>query len=414
MQGSIRMSTRSRQEYLAVLRERYQRSASKKERSQLIDEVIQNTGLHRKSAIRALNSAPAGAVLDPDRPPVCRPLGRRKKYSGECQDALKKLYRASDYQCSDKLKYMIPTLLNQGKFGWENALELELLAISPASIDRYLKSFRSIERRRRNSGTRPGSKIFKRLIPIKALDVISSRCGYLEADTVAHCGGNMGGEFIWSLTITDTFSGWTKNRAVYGKHAKNVLPAIHSILGSLAFNVISMNVDNGSEFLNHRLYEYFVRLAEEKTIPFPMSRSRSYHKNDNAHVEQKNWTHVRQVFGYERLESKHFIALMNQIYLIQNLIQNFFIPQFKLKSKVRILAKIKKKHDAPKTPYERVLSDVKVSDQQKRALSEKYLSLNYFELQASKQAHIARFIQMQRELKSKNEAPPQDALLAAS
>lgn len=407
------MGTRSRQEYLAILRERYQQTASKKERSRLINEAVENTGLHRKSLIRALNGQPAGRVEEGDRPPVS-PLGRKRKYSEECLEALKKLYRASEYQCSDKLKYMIPVLLEQGNFAWEKALLLELITISPASIDRYLRSFRSTERRRRNSGTRPGSQIFKRLIPIKCLDVISSRCGYLEADTVAHCGGNMAGEFVWSLTITDTFSGWTENRAVYGKHAKNVLPAIHNILSGLAFNMISMNVDNGSEFLNHRLYEYFIWLAKEKTIPFPMSRSRSYHKNDNAHVEQKNWTHVRQIFGYERLESRDFIAVMNEVYLIQNLIQNFFIPQFKLKSKVRILAKIKKKHDAPKTPYERVLSDPKVSDQQKRALREKYLSLNYFELQTTKQALIAHFIQMQKELKSKKEALPQKALLTAS
>ena len=413
------MSTRSRQEYLAVLRERYQRLASKKERTRLVDEVIQSTGLHRKSVLRAMNhgkplsAAPGGSGLNPDRPPLA-PLGRKKKYTEDCLEALKKLYRASEYQCSDKLKYMIPVLLNQGKFAWENSLLQELLMISPASIDRYLKSFRSTERRRRNSGTRPGSRIFKRLIPIKSLDVISSRCGYLEADTVAHCGGNMGGDFVWSLTITDTFSGWTENRAVYGKCAKNVLPAIHSILSALAFHLISMNVDNGSEFLNHRLYEYFLHLGQQNTIPFPMSRSRSYHKNDNAHVEQKNWTHVRQLFGYERLESRQFVALMNEIYLIQNQIQNFFIPQFKLKSKVRIMAKIQKKHDAPQTPYERVLSDPKVSDQQKRALREKYLSLNYFELQASKQALIAHFIQLQRELKSKKEAPVPEAQLAAS
>ena len=407
------MGTRSRQDYLAVLRFRYQQTASKKERSRLINEAIENTGLHRKSLIRALNNGPALAPSEDDRPPAAK-LGRKKKYSLECLEALKKLYRASEYQCSDKLKYMIPVLLKQGKFPWEETLLLELAAISPASIDRYLRSFRSTERRRRNSGTRPGSQIFKRLIPIKCLDVVSSRCGYLEADTVAHCGGNMGGDFVWSLTITDTFSGWTENRAVYGKHAKNVLPAIHSIFSALAFDMISMNVDNGSEFINHRLYEYFLKLGEEKTIPFPMSRSRSYHKNDNAHVEQKNWTHVRQIFGYERLESRDFVPLMNEIYLIQTLIQNFFIPQFKLKSKVRIMAKIKKKHDAPRTPYERVLSDPKVSDQQKRALREKYQSLNYFELQTRKQALIAHFLQLQRELKSKKEASAPETQLAAS
>jgi hypothetical protein len=414
MQGSIRMGTGSRQEYLAVLRERYRETASRKERSQLIEEAIRNTGLHRKSVIRVLNHDRILTVSKETGKPEVPRLGRKKKYSAECLEALKKLYRASDYQCSDKLKHMIPILLDQGQFGWAENVLTELQLISPASIDRYLHAFRSTERRRRNTGTRPGSKIFKRLIPIKSLDVISSRCGYLEADTVAHCGGNMGGEFVWSLTITDTFSGWTSNRATYGKHAKNVLPAIHDILTNLAFNVISMNVDNGSEFLNHRLYEYFTQLGEAKTIPFPMSRSRSYHKNDNAHVEQKNWTHVRQVFGYERLESREFVALMNEIYLVQNLIQNFFIPQFKLKSKVRILAKIKKKHDAPKTPCERVLLDPKVSDSQKRAMIVLYQSLNYFKLKDTQQALIARFIQMQRDLKSKNQVPPQEALLTAS
>ena len=407
------MGTRSRQDYIAVLRERYRQAASKKERSRLINEAIENTGLHRKSLIRALNGQSAVRVNEGDRPPAS-PLGRKRKYSEECLEALKKLYRASEYQCSDKLKYMIPVLLEQGNFAWESAVQQELRSISPASIDRYLKPYRSTERRRRNSGTRPGSQIFKRLIPIKCLDVVSSRCGYLEADTVAHCGGNMAGEFVWSLTITDTFSGWTENRATWGKHAKNVLPAIHSILSSLAFSMISMNVDNGSEFLNHRLYEYFIWLAKQKTIPFPMSRSRSYHKNDNAHVEQKNWTHVRQIFGYERLETRDFVTIMNEVYLIQNLIQNFFLPQFKLKSKVRILSKIKKKHDAPRTPCDRVLSDPKVSDQQKRALREKYLSLNYFDLQARKQALIAHFLQLQREIKSKKEAHSQETQLTAS
>ena len=408
------MGTRSKQEYLAVLREGYQKATSKKERSQLIDEAIKNTGLHRKSAIRALNHGQILTSSNGSKGVELPKFGRKAEYSDECLEALKKLYRASEYLCSDKLKHMIPILLEQGQFAWDDSVRKKLLKISPASIDRHLKSFRSLERRRKNSGTRPGSQIFKRLIPIKNLDVISSRCGYLEADTVAHCGGNMGGDFVWSLTITDTFSGWTENRAVYGKHAKNVLPAIHDILSKLVFPVISMNVDNGSEFLNHRLYEYFIQLGEAKTIPFPMSRSRSYHKNDNAHVEQKNWTHVRQVFGYERLESREFIEVMNEIYLIQNLIQNFFIPQFKLMSKVRILAKIKKRHDSPKTPFERVLLDPKVSDQEKRALRVKYQSLNYFELQATKQAFIARFLQLQKELKSKNQALPQEALPTAS
>ena len=224
----------------------------------------------------------------------------------------------------------------------------------------------------------------------------------------------MAGEFIWSLTVTDEFSGWTENRAVFGKNAKNVLPAIESIHRALPFETISFNVDNGSEFLNGRIYEYFKAIGELKTIPFPMTRSRSYHKNDNAHVEQKNWTHVRQLFGYDRFESKDLLPLMNEIYDRQGLLLNFFVPQFKLKSKVRIQAKIRKTYDAPRTPYERVLADPRVTDSVKRTLREKYQTLNYFDLRAQREELLACFIRLDRELRSLNQAGPQGSLLTAS
>lgn len=400
------MSTLSRQEYFSVLRERYQAATSKFDRSVIIVEAITNTGLHRKSVIRVLNTIPREEGLPR--------LGRKKKYTFACTEILKKLYRASEYLCADKLKMMIPVLIEQRDLGLSDSLKAEILAISPASIDRYLRSYRNLERRKRNSGTRPGSMIFKRLIPIKCLTLVSPACGYLQADTVAHCGGSMAGEFIWSLTITDEFSGWTENRAVFGKSSKNVFPGIQSIHESLPFEIISFNVDNGSEFLNGRLYEYFKAFAELKTIPFPMTRSRSYHKNDNSHVEQKNWTHVRQIFGYDRFESKDLLVVMNEIYFLQNQIQNFFIPQFKLKSKVRILSRIKKKYDAPATPYSRVLSDSRVQDSVKKALTEKYLKLNYFDLRARKEELLARFIHIHKDLRSRNEAGPQGSLLTAS
>ena len=164
---------------MAVLREGYQKATSKKERSQLIDEAIKNTGLHRKSAIRALNHGQILTSSNGSKGVELPKFGRKAEYSDECLEALKKLYRASEYLCSDKLKHMIPILLEQGQFAWDDSVRKKLLKISPASIDRHLKSFRSLERRRKNSGTRPGSQIFKRLIPIKNLDVISSRCGYL-------------------------------------------------------------------------------------------------------------------------------------------------------------------------------------------------------------------------------------------
>ena len=323
------MSTRSRQEYFAVLRERYRSAESKTQRSEVIDEAVANTGLHRKSVIRALRQK-----RNPDGGPPR--LGRPRKYSKTCVEWLKRLYRASEYACSDKLKAMMPILFSQ----WKGPIDVEIIAevqaMSPASIDRYLRQYRGIERRRWNSRTRPGSRLFKTLIPLKSLGLSAPRPGYLQGDTVAHGGDSMAGEFIWSLTMTSEKAGWTENRAVFGKCAKNVLPAIQSVHTALPFDLVAINVDNGSEFLNARVYEYFLHVAREKVIPFPMSRSRPYRKNDNSHVEQKNWTSVRQLFGYDRLEHKELLPLMNEIYRIQNLISNYFVPQYKLKSKVRV------------------------------------------------------------------------------
>jgi hypothetical protein len=395
MQGSIPMSTASRREYLRVLSERYRKSVSKKERSQILDEGETNTHLHRKSLIRALQR-------DPEREPGLPPLGRPRRYSSLCTELLKQLYRASEYACSDKLRSMMPRLLEQWKKPLDVALIEEVMRMSPASIDRYLREYRGIERRRRNSSTRPGSRLFKQLVPLKSLGTTALRPGYLQCDTVAHGGETTAGEFIFSLTMTDEKCGWTENRSCFGKHAKSVLPQIQSAHDSLPFDLVAMNVDNGSEFLNHRVYEYFKWLAEKKVVPFPMTRSRAYRKNDNCHVEQKNWTHVRQLFGYDRLEHKELVPLMNEIYRVQNLLSNFFVPQYKLKSKVRIGAKIKKTYDAPKTPYERLLEDSHVSDEQKKKLRETYATLNYFDLQAQREELLARFEQLKKELNSKN------------
>lgn len=388
------MSTRTKQEYFQILRERYQDLLSKIERTRLIDEAVLNSGLHRKSIIRALSRARA-----PDGGPP--KLGRRKKYSARCIELLKRLYRASDYICSDKLKVMFPVLLSQQKGVIDVELIQELLQISPASIDRYLRQYRGIERRRWNSRTRPGSRLFKKQIPLKSLGTTALRPGYLQADTVAHGGETMAGVFIFSLTMTDEKCGWTLNRGSWGKCAKSVLPEIEYIHSELPFDLVAMNVDNGSEFLNARVIEYANFLAKRKVIPFPMTRSRSYRKNDNCHVEQKNWTHVRQIFGYDRLDDKELLPLMNEIYRVQNLIQNYFIPQFKLKSKVRVGAKVKKTYDTPKTPYQRLLEDEHVTDAQKKKLRETYATLNYFDLQAEKEELLARFEQLKRELKLK-------------
>jgi hypothetical protein len=402
------MSTLTRREYFRLLRERYQAAASKLERSRLLDEAVIYTALHRKSVIRAMNQA------EPSEPRKSG-LGRPRKYCNPCIEWLKRLYRLSDYACSDKLKRMLPTLLGQWKGPVDVRIHEELLSMSPASIDRYLRQYRGIERRRFNTRTRPGSIAYKRLVPLKSLDNKAPRPGYLQGDTVSHGGESTAGEYIWSLTATDEKAGWTENRAFFGKHAKTTLPALQSVHERLPFDLVSFNFDNGSEFMNARVIEYYEYLAREKVIPFPMTRSRSYRKNDNCHVEQKNWTSVRQLFGYDRLEDKELVPLMNEIYRVQNLISNYFVPQFKLRSKVRIGAKVKKTYDEPKTPYERLLEDPDVTDEQKRKLRETYTKLNYFDLLREREELLARFEQLKRELKSKkSRVNPSDPLPTAS
>lgn len=401
------MSTKSRREYFAILRARYRHATSKAERSFIVYEAVLNTGLHRKSVIRALNERRNidGELLK---------LGRPRKYSKGCSDLLKRFYRASDFVCSDKLKAMIPTLRKQ----WRGPIDVdhleELQKISASSIDRYLKKYRGLERVRSNTRTRPGSRLFKKMIPLKALGNIAPRPGFLQADTVSHGGGREEGHHAWSLTMTDEKVGWTENGAFMGKSANRTQPAIKKIHDNLPFELFAINVDNGSEFLNSRVVEYFTYVAEENVIPFPMTRSRPYRKNDNCHVEQKNWTTVRQLFGYDRIDDEELIPLMNEIYRVQNLISNFFVPQFKLKSKTRVMGKIKKKYDDPKTPYQRLLEEPSVPEANKQKLREQYATLNYFDLVLERERLLAHFEKTKKELKLKKQVNSPDPLPDAS
>jgi hypothetical protein len=401
MAGKFQMSLNSRREYFRVLKERYQKEASKKQRSLIVDEACLNTGLHRKSVLRALRRALCNSVQ------ISR-SGRPRKFSQDTIEILQRLYRESEYQCSGKLRIMIPTLVDQFKLELSKEVLKQLLQISPASIDRHLKKYKASQSLKGRSHTRPGSKIFKKMIPLKNLSNIAQGPGTLEADTVGHCGGNTSGEFAFSLTMTDEYSGWTRNRSVKNKCAVNIKPAIEYTMNTIPFEVFSVNFDNGSEFLNNLVYGYFTSFASARGIDFPMTRSRSYQKNDNARVEQKNWTHVRQIFGYERIEDQRLVDLMNEIYEVQNLLQNFFIPQYKLKSKVRVGSKIKKKYDAPKTPYQRLLES-NIAEHYKQKLKDQYATLHYPTLKRQKDELIASFIKLQKQIESERRATNSNA-----
>lgn len=193
------------------------------------------------------------------------------------------------------------------------------------------------------------------------------------------------GSFVWSITLTDIFSGWTENGAVWNKGAHGVLTQIENIEKRLPFSILGFDCDNGSEFLNQHLLRYLTN----RKMPIQFSRSRPYHKGDNAHVEQKNWTHVRQLFGYYRFEDPNLVALMNDLYQNEfSLLHNFFCPVIKLQDKIRIQSKIKKHYDNPKTPYHRLRASNHISELQKIKLKQTFESLNPFELQQTIQRKL--------------------------
>ena len=221
--------------------------------------------------------------------------------------------------------------------------------------------------------------IIKNQIPIKTNQWEETKPGFIEADTVAHCGTSLEGNFVWSLTMTDILLTWTENRAVWNKGSHGVGVAIDDVEASLPFEIKGFDCDNGSEFLNYHLIKKFAERPEEKAIQF--TRSRPYKKNDNAHVEQKNWTHVRQLFGYHRFDKEYLVDMMNDLYSNEwSLYQNHFLPTMKCIKKVKINSKYQRKFDKPKTPYQRVLDCPDISNEKKEVLKKAHQTLNPFEL----------------------------------
>lgn len=253
----------------------------------------------------------------------------------------------------------------------------DLKSISASTIDRMLKPIR-VKYNKGLSGTKPGS-LLKNQIPIKTNQWNTKEVGYVEADTVAHCGDSLKGEFVWSLTLTDILTGWTENRSTWNKGSAGVIEQIKDIEDSLPFPILGFDCDNGSEFLNYHLLRYFTE--REKSEPVQFTRSRPYKKNDNAHVEQKNWTHVRQVFGYHRFDNSKLVSMMNKVYSKElSQLTNFFYQSVKLLDKQRIKSKTIKIHDEPKTPYQRLMEATCISVEIKEKITKQLDELDPFKL----------------------------------
>ncbi len=371
------MSTGLKREYLRNIRLRYHKG-TKKQRTLILDEFCKVCRLTRKHAIRLLNDEMSDQM---------RRLGPERKYGADVDAHLRHLWECMGRICSKKMVAAMPMWL---PFYHEADVHMHKLLseISAATIDRHLEKFRESARKGLSS-TNPS--LLKNKIPIELLDHQIKEPGFIEADTVAHCGTSLAGEFINTLTMTDVFTGWTENRAMFKKESRTVLGAIRSIEKSLPFKIKGFASDNGNEFLNHDLHDYFFDRKDKVNFV----RRRPYQKNDNAHVEQKNWTHVRELFGYNRFNKSVHVKMMNEIYkTLWNPMWNFFTPVMKLESKERIGGKIIKLHSKPKTPYHRILDSGILTVEETNALKTRYEQMNPFDLKKELEKQLKWFIRI--------------------
>lgn len=375
------MSPSSKQDYLRAIYHRYQ-EASRPQKKLILDELCSVCHFHRKHAIRVLNQT------HPFLKPKKKPRGRLSIYKKlEILRPLKKIWLTANLPCSKRFKAILPIWLPSYELSFgplEKHTKNLLLRISPATIDRLMEPTRRSHSLKGRSTTKPGS-LLKKQIPIKTNQWDEFRPGFLEADTVAHCGPSALGTFILTLDIVDIASGWTEQRAVWGKAQDGIISQLTHIEASLPFPILGFDCDNGSEFLNHHLLRHFCH----RKFPIQFTRSRSYFKNDNAHIEQKNWTHVRQWIGYDRLDNPDLVSLLNGLYSTEwRLFHNFFCPSVKLIDKERIGSKTCKRYDSPKTPFQRLFDSKHIPDNTKSVLQKTFQSLNAFELRRTMESKI--------------------------
>jgi hypothetical protein len=365
------MSLKSKHELLEVVRPRYLK-ASKVEKQRMLDEFTCATGYHRKYAIRVLN--PQVQVQNHLKR---KTKGYKTIYRGGVVQALEQIWEIYGHICSKRLQPFLPEAIKVLERCQEIELSTDikelLLKISSASIDRCLRPIR-LKSSHGLSTTKPGS-LLKNLIPVRTFTTWDEqRPGFMEIDLVAHCGDSTAGQFLNTLTCTDLCTGWTDVTALLHRSQQAVSQAIHLMRQRLPFLLLGIDSDNGSEFINDLLYRYCL----DEKITF--TRSRPYRKNDQAHVEQKNWSVVRHTVGYDRWETEQELTLLESIYDDLRLYINFFQPSFKLIAKERIGNQTIKRYDTAKTPYQRILERKDISLEAKARLMNLYLHLNPAEL----------------------------------
>lgn len=359
------MTTGSRSELLESLRPAYS-AGSLKQKGEILDSIVAATGYNRKYATQLLigyQSAPAGKRQ------------RKKMYDDHIHEPLKTLWLAANRVCSKRLVSAIPTLLpilEQRKYlKLSTKQRASLLSMSAATVDRILREDRKEygPRKRQMSF----SNALRQQIPIRT-KWENPAPGFCEIDLVTHGGQSASGHFLHTLTLTDIATGWTENQVLLRRTDDFALSAIKAAIREFPVSLLGLDCDNGGEFINHLLDKHC------KNEGIELTRCREYRKNDQAHVEQKNGAIVRRLVGYDRFEGKKSLAIMKTLYSVSRLYNNYFQPSFKLLSKVRVGSKVGKTYDVPKTPYQRILDDISVSEKKKDRLRSVFRSLDPVQL----------------------------------
>jgi len=337
------------------------RTAKKSEKTKLLDQAVAITGKSRRTIERYLATEPAKLQVAIK----IQGRGRQPLYAMDLLlPHVRKIWKAMEMASSGRMFAALPA--------WLRCDEASIRGL-PTTI--------------------AAPKALRSRVPINTLDRSATRPGFTQGDTVAHCGGSAAGPFLSSLTVTDLYSGWTDNRAIAGKKAIEVKRALSSIKTGLPFDLIALNTDSGSEFINAEMLNWVTGHSMfPGQAPIQFTRSRPYKKDDNCYVEQRNYTHVRQLFEYYRYEDPALIDLMNEIYVeIWNPLNNFFLPSQKLIEKVRVGSKVVKKYDSPKTPAERLLSSNVLTPEQSEKIKAERGRLDPFELSKRLESKLKEF-----------------------
>jgi hypothetical protein len=372
----------TRRELIQAIAERY-RAASRIDKQKILDEFTEVTGFHRKHAIRALRQQAKECSERPARP---------RLYHEAVVQALTILWETADRICGKRLKPAIPALVESmeryGHLTLSPEIREMVLKVSAATIDRLLAPARQASRhgRRRSTINTP----LRKSIAVRTFsDWNDPPPGFFEMDMVAHCGKSVAGSHVHSLVLTDIASGWTEACALIVREQTPITVRVEEVRARLPVQMRGLDVDNDSAFINETL----VNFCKDREIE--LTRSRAYKKNDQAWIEQKNGSVVRRLVGYGRLEGEASTQALHELHKHARLYVNFFLPCFKLKSKIRDGAKVSKKYESPVTPYERLLANENVTESQKLSLRETFATLDPVRLLSEIRAAQHRLTQLE-------------------